>query len=243
VVLGSAIGLVLLVGAACTLLPFSVVLLAYRVVEHKHRASWAPVVRRSKIRLGHGPYRAAELDPGSHPVRAPWLVRAASVGCLYWGWFCTLAWVAVFGALAGVAEGELLAVVGVAVALATGRAGVRLIRRDVDAPRTARRVAASSFALAVLVLAAAVAAAASPADVDALDWLGPASIFSFVTMLIVVLLMSAARRHEADFPSNDVQRQPGSLDGLPGWLARVLSRRKLQRENFLASASHTIPGA
>ncbi|HZU83893.1 MAG TPA: hypothetical protein VE987_13290, partial [Polyangiaceae bacterium] len=207
--------------------------------EHKHRVSWS-AVRRPKVRIGTGPYRTTEVEPPA-PLQAPWLVRAASVGALYWSWFCTLAWVAVFAATSGLAEGELLALVGFLVALGTGRAGILMLRRDEHAPRSARRAAAWSLALAVLVLGSTSAAAASRGEA-ALDWLGPAIIFAFVTGAVAALLLAASHKHAGDFAAGHSRPRHG--DELPGWLARVVTRRKLQRRaNFVASASHTIPGA
>jgi hypothetical protein len=239
--LSFAMGVVLMLGIAFALLPLGVSFLAYRRIERRHRHAWTSLTTR-RVRLGSGPYRTAEVA-STHSVRAPRLVRAAALGCIYWGWFCTLAWLAVASALPAFPQIELLALAGIVLALATARAGLHLARRDDDADGTARRIACWSVVLALVVFGIPCAVAATPGGNDALDWVGAAAVYAVVTTLLAALLLVTIRRHARDF-ARAADHARGACDGLPGWLARVLSRRNLQRRaNFLASASHTIPGA
>jgi hypothetical protein len=233
-------GVLFLLGVAFALLPLSVAVVAYRLVERRHRDAWAPVAART-VRVGSGPYRAAEIAT-CHVVRAPPLVRASALGCTYWGWFCLIAWTAVASALPAFPEVELLAFVGVVFAAATARAGLRLLRRGDSAAASARGVAVWSVVLAPLVVGVPGVVAASPEGRDALDWVGPAAVYALVTALLAGLLWLTVHRHAGDFARGDEPRS--APERLPGWLARVISKRRLQRRaNFLASASHTIPGA
>jgi hypothetical protein len=223
----------LVVGLALlTFLPLTASVFAYAFVEARSRRRWTGVARPA-LALGGGPYRAAEMAP-ARLVRAPWLVRAAALGCFYWSWFCLMAWVGV-----GVLDSECLAVepvvvLGVAVAMWLARTGVRLLRRDARVVASGRRVAVGAAVHATLVVVLGFVGGGG-------DWGAPAAVFGAVSLALATLVASALRAYAPLFalPGTDA----AAARRRPAWLARLLARRAQRRANFLASASHTRAGA
>ena len=230
--MAAAVSILLLAIALTAFLPLSVSVFAYSFVEARNRRAWT-AIPRSTVRVGGGPYRAADIVP-ARLLRAPLLVRAAALGCFYWSWFCVLAWVTVGIAGADWLPIEPLVVLSVAVALGVGRAGVQLLRRDPRAATFARRIAVVSAAHATLVVALVFVVGGS-------DWSGAAVVFGVVTLGQAALLVAAVRDHAPLFAwrgDSDPTGRP-----LPRWLARMLARRAQRRANFLDSASQTSAGA
>ncbi len=228
----AAVSALVIIAALTAFLPVTLSVFAYAFVESRHRRAWTRLAPPA-VHLGAGPYRAADVVT-SRLQRAPLLVRAAAVGCFYWAWFSILGWVTV-----GVAASErlwldALAGLGVVVAVYVARAGVRLLRRDPRAVGFGRRVAVVSVAHAWALVLLGV-------FVGGYEWSGPATVFGVVALGQATLLVLALRDHGPLFalpPDGDAAPRP-----LPTWLSRMLARQAQRRANFLASASHTSPGA
>ncbi|HEY8041640.1 MAG TPA: hypothetical protein VIF15_17665 [Polyangiaceae bacterium] len=220
---------------ACAVLPLTASAFAYAVVEKRHRRAWTGLSARPPLRLGAGPYRHAELPPARFR-RAPLLVRAAALGCFYWGWFGLLMWLALGFVMTDVWLLEIVVLGGIAAAASTCRLAVRLLRRDAGAFAFGRRVALWTAFHATAVSALAFA-------VGGVDWSGPAAVFTALTVLQSVLVVTALRRHALLFAQLD-DAEAHAREALPTWLARMVWRRQAQRRaNFFTRASHTIPGA
>ena len=228
----AALSAVLVVFVVVGFMPLTVSVFAYAFAEKRNRREWTGLARPA-VRLGGGPYRGAEVVP-ARLVRAPFLVRAAALGCFYWSWFCLVAWLAVGVSGSTRLLVEPLVVLGVGVAVGLARTGSRLLRRDARVVTSGRRVAIGAVAHATLVVLLAFLVGGG-------DWSAPAAVFGLVTLALAALLAVALRDHAALFacPSS-VTSGSGPL---PSWLARILARRAQRRANFLASASHTSAGA
>ncbi|HEY3816571.1 MAG TPA: hypothetical protein VGL81_05345 [Polyangiaceae bacterium] len=214
----AAVSALIIVVIVTAFLPVTLSVFAYAFVEARHRRAWA-VLARPAVRLGDGPYRAADVAP-SRLQRAPLLVRAAALGCFYWAWFCMLAWVLVgFSASDRLLFGPL-AVVGVLVAASVGRAGARLLRRDARAVAFGRRVAVVSAVHATLLVFLGFA-------VGGADWSAPAAVLGVVSIGQAALLVRALGEHAPLFaPPGDALAGQGPL---PAWLARMLARHSRNR--------------
>jgi hypothetical protein len=216
--MAAAVSVLLVVLALMAFLPLTLSVFAYAFVEARHRRAWA-TLPSPMLRLGGGPYRAADV-PRPRLERAPLLVRAAALGCFYWSWLCMLAWITI-----GVAGSERLAieplvVVGFAVAVWVARVGVRLLRRDPRVVAFGRRVGAVSVAHATALVVLGFALGGS-------DWSGPAAVFGVVALAQATLVVLALRVHTPLFAQPHVDAHPG--DPLPSWLARMLARRSRNR--------------
>jgi hypothetical protein len=228
----AAVSALVIIAALTAFLPVTLSVFAYAFVESRHRHAWTRLAQPA-VHLGGGPYRAADVVT-SRLQRAPLLVRAAAIGCFYWGWFCILAWVTVGVVASERLWLEALAGVGVVVAVFVGRAGVRLLRRDARVVAFGRRVAVVSVAHAWALVLLGV-------FVGGYDWSAPATVFGVVSLGQATLLVLALREHGplfAEAHDGDAAPRP-----LPTWLSRMLARQAQRRANFLASASHTSPGA
>jgi len=228
----AAVSALLIVIALTAFLPLTLSVFAYAFVEARHRRAWTGLAPPT-VRVGRGPYRGAEIMT-SRLLRAPFLVRAAALGCFYWSWFCMLAWATVGIAASERLWLEALAGVGVVVAVFVGRAGVRLLRRDAGIVAFGRRVAVVSVSHAWALVLLGVA-------VGGYDWSAPATVFGVVSLGQATLLVFALRQHGPLFAEpyeGDAVARP-----LPRWLSRLLARRAQRRANFLVNASHTSPGA
>jgi len=210
----AAVSILLIAIALTAFLPVTVSVFAYAFVEARHRRAWTGLAPAT-VRVGVGPYRAVDIVP-SRLLRAPLLVRAASLGCFYWSWFSILAWVTVGIAAADRLPIEPLVVLGVAVAVCVGRAGIRLLRRDPRAVASGRRVAIATAAHATLVVLLGF-------GLGGADWGALAAVFGVVSVGQAAFLALAVRDHAPLFaPSRD--REP-AVRALPSWLARMLARR------------------
>jgi len=228
----AAVSALLLLVALTAFFPLTVSVFAYAVVEARHRRAWTGLTPAA-VRVGGGPYRAVDVVP-SRLLRAPLLVRAAALGCFYWSWFCLVAWVTVGIAVSDRLPIEPVVVLGVAIAVCVGRAGLRLLRRDPRAVAYGRRVAILTAAHATLLVILGFV-------VGGCDWSAPAAVFGVVSLGVATLLALAVRDHAPLFARpTDAGPAPRPL---PTWLARMLARRAQRRANFLVNASQTSPGA
>jgi hypothetical protein len=216
--MAAAVSVLVVVGALTAFLPITLSVFAYAFVEARNRRAWTSL-ESPALRVGGGPYRAADV-PRPRLERAPLLVRAAAFGCFYWSWLCMLAWVTI-----GVSESDRLAieplvVLGFAVAVWLGRAGVRLLRRDPRAVAFGRRVAAVNAGHAALVVVLGFALGGP-------DWGAPAAVFGGVALAQATLLVLALRVHAPLFALPPATGPAG--EPLPRWLARLLARRSRRR--------------
>ena len=200
---------------AVALLPLTASTFAYAFVEQRHRGAWTRIP--ASAHLGAGPYRRVEL-PVVRFRRAPLLVRAAALTCFYWSWVSVGVWVAVGVASRGIPELELGVLAGLLVAVATWRAGGKLLRRDARAVVFCRRVA---FATTLCVAATSALAIL----LGGLDVGGLVLVLGGVTIGQALLMVAALKRHGELFMAPE---KP--LDRLPAWLARLLSSRRRLRQ-------------
>ena len=230
--MAAAVSALLIVIALTAFLPLTLSVFAYAFVEARHRRAWTGLAPPT-VRVGRGPYRGAEIMT-SRLLRAPFLVRAAALGCFYWSWFCVVAWVTVGVAASDRLPIEPLVVMGIVVAICVGRAGIGLLRRDAGVVAFGRRVAVLAAAHATLLVVLGFV-------VGGCDWSAPAAVFAVVSLGQAALLAVAVRDHASLFAragDGDPVGRP-----LPTWLARMLARQAQRRANFLVNASHTSPGA
>lgn len=183
---------------AVALLPLTASTFFYALVEQAHRSAWTRAPQSPH--LGSGPYRRTQL-PVVRMRRAPWLVRAAALACFYWSWFSVGVWVVVGLALRATALLEVVAIAGILVAVWTGRAGGKLLRRDDRLVKAGRRAA---VATAVHVGLVTVLARALGGE----DLGGPAMVFGGLSLGQTFLLVAALRRHQDLF--GGAEPRPGS---------------------------------